>query len=65
MNALSGNDLHGAVDEGTKKLRSSFTNNPNDNYKFKLPQLYNLADVAFFWTWWIVCFGERCYCLLK
>jgi cytochrome c peroxidase len=25
-----------------------FTNNPNDNYKFKVPQLYNLVDVAFF-----------------
>ncbi|GJM27906.1 MAG: cytochrome-c peroxidase [Cyclobacteriaceae bacterium] len=28
--------------------RGSFTNNPDDNYKFKVPQLYNLKDDDFF-----------------
>jgi cytochrome c peroxidase len=28
--------------------RGSFTGNPNDNYKFKSPQLYNLADSPFY-----------------
>jgi len=48
MNDLSGNGVHGTVDEATKKGRGGFTNNPSDNYTFKVPQLYNLADVEFF-----------------
>lgn len=28
--------------------RGGFTKNPNDNYKFKVPQLYNLADSPFY-----------------
>ena len=28
--------------------RGSFTKNPNDNYKFKVPQLYNLKDSPFY-----------------
>lgn len=28
--------------------RGGFTGNPNDNYKFKVPQLYNLKDSPFF-----------------
>lgn len=36
------------VDEATKKGRGGFTKNPSDNYKFKVPQLYNLKDVNFF-----------------
>lgn len=28
--------------------RGGFTQNPEDNYKFKVPQLYNLADAPFF-----------------
>lgn len=36
------------VDEDTKKGRGGFTKNPDDDYKFKVPQLYNLKDVTFF-----------------
>ena len=36
--------IHGAVDDDTKKGRGGFTGVPSDNYKFKIPQLYNLAD---------------------
>lgn len=49
MNDLSGSDIHGpAVDEATRKGRGGFTNNPADDYTFKVPQLYNLVDVQFF-----------------
>lgn len=48
MNDLSGSGVHGVIDEATKKGRGGFTNNPADNYKFKVPQLYNLTDVKFF-----------------
>ncbi len=48
MNDLSGDGVHGTVDEANKKGRGGFTNNPSDNYSFKVPQLYNLADVEFF-----------------
>ena len=47
MNDLSGNDVHGTVDEGTKKGRGGFTKNPEDDYAFKTPTLYNLKDVNF------------------
>ena len=47
VNDLSGNDIHGIVDEGTKKGRGGFTKNPEDDYKFKTPTLYNLKDVKF------------------
>ncbi|MFS4493282.1 cytochrome-c peroxidase [Maribacter sp. 2308TA10-17] len=47
MNDLSGDDIHGIVDEGTKKGRGGFTKNPDDDYKFKTPTLYNLKDVKF------------------
>ncbi|MBK7410885.1 MAG: cytochrome-c peroxidase [Saprospirales bacterium] len=30
------------------KGRGGFTNNPADNYKFKVPQLYNLADSPYY-----------------
>lgn len=36
------------LDDATKKGRGGFTKNPNDDYKFKVPQLYNLKDVNFF-----------------
>lgn len=36
--------MHGAVDEKTKKGRGGFTLDPTDDYKFKVPQLYNLTD---------------------
>jgi len=48
MNDLSGNRVIGQVDEATKKGRGGFTNNPDDDYKFKIPPLYNLRDVSFF-----------------
>ena len=31
-----------------KKGEGGFTNNPEDDFKFKTPQLYNLKDVHFF-----------------
>lgn len=40
--------IHGSVDEATSKGRGGFTRNPDDNYRFKIPQLYNLADTAVF-----------------
>jgi cytochrome c peroxidase len=36
------------IDDDTKKGRGGFTKNPNDDFKFKVPQLYNLKDVKFF-----------------
>tara|TARA_R110000868_G_scaffold176614_3_gene414522 strand:- start:18 stop:1370 length:1353 start_codon:yes stop_codon:yes gene_type:complete len=45
---LSGPNIHGVIDETTKKGRGGFTNSTADNYKYKVPQLYNLADVNFF-----------------
>ncbi|MBU2995221.1 cytochrome-c peroxidase [Cellulophaga baltica] len=48
MNDLAGADVHGVIDDATKKGRGGFTNDANDYYKFKVPQLYNLADVKFF-----------------
>jgi cytochrome c peroxidase len=48
MNDLSGSEILTVVDEGTKKGRGGFTGNPEDDYKFKTPQLYNLKDVQFF-----------------
>ncbi|NKI30691.1 cytochrome-c peroxidase [Croceivirga thetidis] len=47
MNDLSGNDVIGQVDAGTAKGRGGFTNDSNDDYKFKTPTLYNLKDVQF------------------
>lgn len=47
MNDLNGGDTHGIVDEATKKGRGGFTNNPEDDFKFKTPTLYNLKDVKF------------------
>lgn len=40
--------IHGIVDEATKLGRGSFTGDSADNYKFKIPQLYNLADTNVF-----------------
>ncbi len=36
--------VHGAIDEATKRGRGGFTGDASDNYKFKIPPLYNLAD---------------------
>lgn len=48
MNDLEGNGIATTVDEATKKGRGGFTNNPDDDYKFKTPQLYNLKGLHFF-----------------
>jgi cytochrome c peroxidase len=48
MNDFQGPDVFNGVDDATKKGRGGFTGNPEDDYKFKTPQLYNLKDVAFF-----------------
>ena len=48
MNDLAGGDVYGEVDDATKKGRGGFTLDPNDDYKFKTPTLYNLKDVHFF-----------------
>ena len=47
MNDLVGDNVHGTVDEVTKKGRGGFTNNPLDNYKFKTPTIYNLKGLNF------------------
>lgn len=48
MNDLAGDNIMTEVDEFTKSGRGGFTGNPEDDYKFKTPQLYNLKDVTFF-----------------
>ena len=40
--------IHGTVDDATKRGRGGFTGNASDDYKFKIPQLYNLADTNVF-----------------
>jgi len=51
MNNLDGPGVYGdgpAAAEGANLGRGGFTGNPDDNYKFKTPQLYNLTDSPFF-----------------
>ncbi|MBT8257415.1 MAG: cytochrome-c peroxidase [Bacteroidia bacterium] len=48
MNDLTGVSINTVVDLATKKGRGGFTGNPEDDYKFKTPQLYNLKDVNFY-----------------
>ena len=48
MKDLEGPNVYGIIDDVTKKGRGGFTNKTSDNYKFKVPQLYNLTDVQFF-----------------
>ena len=40
--------VHGIVDEATMKGRGGFTGDAADNYKFKIPPLYNLTDTNVF-----------------
>ncbi len=40
--------VHGPIKTADKMGRGGFTQNPNDNYKFKIPQLYNLSDTNVF-----------------
>lgn len=48
MNDLSGTGVIGNVGDDVRKGRGGFTGVAEDNYKFKVPQLYNLKDVEFF-----------------
>jgi len=36
--------IHGPIEQAARLGRGGFTQNPNQNYQFKVPQLYNLAD---------------------
>jgi len=45
---LEGPEVMTVVDDATKKGRGGFTGNPDDDYKFKTPQLYNLKGLQFF-----------------
>jgi cytochrome c peroxidase len=44
MNDLMGGDVFGDVTILNRKGRGGFTMNPNDDYKFKIPQLYNIKS---------------------
>lgn len=53
--ALGVNDLYQtelafntSAEDKTNLGRGNFTGNPEDNHKFKIPQLYNLGDAPFF-----------------
>lgn len=49
MDDMEGNGTYGASSDDTANLgRGSFTGDPDDDYKFKTPQLYNIADSPFF-----------------
>ncbi len=48
MPDLNGPGVYGGVDAATEKGRGGFTGNPEDNFKFKVPQLYNLKDSPFY-----------------
>ncbi|MBT8325886.1 MAG: cytochrome-c peroxidase [Winogradskyella sp.] len=48
MNDLEGPNVINAVDDATRRGRGGFTGNPQDDYKFKTPQLYNLKEVSFY-----------------
>ncbi|WP_088340762.1 cytochrome-c peroxidase [Robiginitalea sediminis] len=39
--------VFGEVDEATRKGRGGFTGNPEDDYAFKIPTLYNLKGLSF------------------
>lgn len=43
---LDVNDIIGEVAAGVRKGRGGLTGNQDDDYKFKVPQLYNLSDVG-------------------
>jgi len=48
MNDLTGGDIIDLKDVNANKGRGGFTKNSIDDYKFKVPQLYNLKEAAFF-----------------
>ena len=41
---LADPQIHGEVSDADKRGRGGFTGEPNDDYKFKIPGLYNLTD---------------------
>lgn len=41
-------DVTGDVNENASLGRGGFTGNPDDNYRFKVPQLYNLSETTVF-----------------
>jgi cytochrome c peroxidase len=45
---LDRNDIIGEVANGVRLGRGGLTGDATDNYKFKVPQLYNLADIGVF-----------------
>ncbi len=45
---LDTNEIIGQVPDGVRLGRGGFTQVEDDNYKFKVPQLYNLADIGVF-----------------
>lgn len=48
MNDLVGPEIFHSTPENPAHLgRASFTGNPDDKYKFKVPQLYNLGEAVF------------------
>ena len=48
MGDLEGADVVGVPDEAVRRGRGAFTGRAEEDYQFKTPPLYNLADVAFF-----------------
>ncbi|MEO1482731.1 MAG: cytochrome c peroxidase [Myxococcota bacterium] len=40
--------VHGSVADADSRGRGGFTGNPADDFKFKIPSLYNLADTPFY-----------------
>ncbi|MEM7370199.1 MAG: cytochrome c peroxidase [Bacteroidota bacterium] len=47
MDNLKGSGIYGGQDDNANLGRGGFTKNPEDNHKFKVPQLYNLKDSPF------------------
>ena len=45
---LDTNEIVGEVADGVRLGRGGLTGDPADNYKFKVPQLYNLVDIGVF-----------------
>lgn len=47
MNDFADTEIIGQVDMATRKGRGGFTQDPKDDFKFKVPTIYNLKDVEF------------------
>ncbi len=41
-------NVHGSITLNDKRGRGGFTGNPTEHFRFKIPQLYNLADTTVF-----------------